>query len=124
MLTVVAFRIALLFLKYRQIAKRITVRKPDDANPGPAPHVLAWCVKQTARIVPFASCLTQALALQHLLARCGVTSVIRVGVRVNETNKVDAHAWVMIDDWVLIGNIGHDLSQYSVLTDLEPSHAS
>lgn len=122
MLVVAGFRIALVFFKYRQIAQRITVRAPSKIVDKQAAYVAAWSVKQVSRVIPFASCLTQALSVQYLLAKLGFSSVIRVGMRLDTTDAIHAHAWVLFEDLVLIGENGRDLSQYSVLTDLVPLH--
>lgn len=115
---VTAFRIGLIFFKYPQLSKKITLAPPNAKNNETTAIVLAWSVKQAARLVPFASCLTQALSLQHMLARRGLTGVIRVGVKIDESAKMDAHAWVILDETVLLGGQNRDLSEYKVLTDL------
>ena len=119
----VGMRIALLLFSYRTIATRVTlrdsVRAPDEIQP----ILKAWSVKQAAKTVPFASCLPQALTLQYLLARLGLNSAVRIGVRVDDADEVDAHAWVIYEDDVLIGGANHDLDSYNVLTDLFPNPA-
>lgn len=57
------------------------------------PERLAWAVRTACRAVPFATCLTQSLALQFLLARSGRHSSIRIGVARPE-GRFAAHAWV------------------------------
>lgn len=114
-------RIALLFFNYRTIATHITLRKGPQELDDIQPFLKAWSVKQAAKIVPFASCLPQALTLQYLLARLGLSSAVRVGVRVDKADEVDAHAWVIYQDDVLIGGANNDLDSYSVLTDLLPN---
>ena len=42
---------------------------------------LEWAVLAASRRVPMASCLTQALALQCLLARSGRFSEVHIGIR-------------------------------------------
>lgn len=116
---VVFFRLALFFVRYKRLAKSISVkhRQNDDR---PSPEVLAWAVKHSSRIVPFASCLTQALALQHMLGRDGEEAVIRIGVRTTDTGKIMAHAWVLLQDAVLIGGPQSNIDRYVVMTDLKP----
>ncbi len=118
---VIAFRVALLLYPYKRIATHISVKASPPNEASQTPYIYAWAVRNAARIVPFASCLTQALALQYLLAQRGYLSSIRVGVRVDEKSQIDAHAWVMFEDNALIGGVTHDLSLYKVLTDLVPS---
>jgi hypothetical protein len=74
-------------------------------------------VKVMSRFVPRATCLTQALAAQILLARRGHSSNLKIGVLRNGSGQIDAHAWVQIQERVLIGN-RHDLSQFVLLPSL------
>lgn len=117
--TVVAFRTALTFMRYRRIARHIRIRHVPGRTRVP-PFVVAWAVRQAARAVPFAHCLTQALATQYLLARQGDMAVIRVGMMADD-GALDAHAWVVHDGHVLIGGNDRSLSSYATLVDLKPA---
>ena len=117
---VLIFRIALTFMRYRRIARYIRVRhSPGRKQLGP--YIIAWAVRHAARPVPFAHCLTQALALQYLLARQGSESVIRVGMLAGGDGTIDAHAWVLHEGQVLIGGNDRSLSSYATLVDLRPA---
>lgn len=63
---------------------------------------LAWAVKIISRRVPFGTCLSRALALQHLLSANGQKSELVIGVR-NSHGRFSAHAWLVCDDEILIG---------------------
>ena len=55
---------------------------------------LAALVNSAAGLAPIpATCLTRSLLLGWMLQRRGVTSQLRIGVRMNQ-GKLDAHAWV------------------------------
>jgi hypothetical protein len=54
---------------------------------------LAWATQAVARRIPNATCLTQSLALQYLLARAGQPSSLRIGVA-RDASGFRAHAWV------------------------------
>jgi hypothetical protein len=75
-----------------------------------------WAVKGVSRRVPRATCLTQALAVQALLARAGHKSRVEIGVAKN-SGLFEAHAWVVYGDRVVIG--GPDVARYSRLTAWE-----
>lgn len=79
---------------------------------------IAWAIDHMAKLVPAASCLTQALATQWMLARAGRECDIRIGVKPDEKGGLKAHAWVVIDDRVVIGGKGANLEQFTALTDL------
>lgn len=70
-----------------------------------------------SKIVPKATCLTQALALQALLKLCGKTAELRLGVSQDFVGTFDAHAWLELDGEILIGN-KPGLGNYSVLPQL------
>jgi len=55
---------------------------------------LAWAVRHASRLVPRATCLTQALALHHLLTCSGLPSAVEIGVAKTAEKGFQAHAWV------------------------------
>ena len=66
---------------------------------------LAREVRIVSNYVPHATCLTQALAGQVLLARYGYPAVVHVGVAKPETDikPFQSHAWLESDGQVIIG---------------------
>jgi len=103
-LTVVgAVRLALTFSSYnrvRGLVTRLDARR--DASIGDLRRV-AWGVAAAARLVPGASCLTQALAGQYLLARQGSTSKISIGIEKGTGSELKAHAWLMSGNHIVLG---------------------
>lgn len=71
-------------------------------------------VRSCAKSVPFASCLTQALATKTLLRLNGQNSNLRIGVDKDENEKLIAHAWIEIDSKIIIGG-SPELGRYTVL---------
>lgn len=61
-----------------------------------------WATRATARRTPGASCLVSAIALQRLLSRGGHSSELHVGVA-RRHERFAAHAWLVADGRVLIG---------------------
>lgn len=119
--TVLAVRIGLYLLPFRRLHElaRRPALPPARASGVHAPERIAWAVAAAARLVPRASCLTQAVAAQRLLERAGHPVQLRMGVGKDEGGGVIAHAWVERDGTVLIGDIG--LEQYTPLPAL-PLH--
>jgi hypothetical protein len=78
---------------------------------------LAWAVRAASRFVPRATCLTQALALHHLLSRAGYCSSVQIGVAKDSRRNFEAHAWVEHDGRTLLHREG-DLAGYSRLLTL------
>lgn len=62
-------------------------------------------VQLCSRCVPYASCLTQALAARTLLGLRGQNSQLKIGVGRDEDGKFMAHAWVEIDGKIIIGKL-------------------
>lgn len=60
-------------------------------------------VKSCSRYVPYATCLTQALATRRLLEMKGQRSELKIGVKKDEDGKFAAHAWIEIDGRIIIG---------------------
>lgn len=105
---VVVVRIALWVLPSRFIVRRVqrmAASPVADAAPRRSPGEIAWAVEASARRVPRATCLTQAVAGQYLLRRHGHASELRVGVARGESG-FRAHAWIEIDGRILIGGSG------------------
>ena len=88
---VVRARVLLWILPWNRLAGSMRVRTSTRAAPDP--DRLEWAVRNAARLVPCASCLTQALALHRLFSFYRYQSVVQVGIR-NADGHFTAHAWV------------------------------
>ncbi len=114
LVTVAQIRIALWVLPWRALAKSVTVRQNVRSlrrSLPLAPERLEWAVRIASRVVPYATCLTQALALQQLLARHGYRSIVQVGVR-KVDERFTAHAWVEHDGRSFLVT-SQDVARYS-----------
>ncbi len=78
---------------------------------GLAPARIAWAVRNASRLVPRSTCLVQALAARHLLARHGFAANVVIGVARQHETGFDAHAWVEYQGAVLIGQSGVSYSR-------------
>jgi Transglutaminase-like superfamily len=92
---VLVARLALWVLPFKQLRSRLDHRlRPIPSEPV---ERLVWAVRNAARLIPFATCLTQSLALYRLLARAGYPSRIQIGVAKDPETGFQAHAWVEHD---------------------------
>jgi hypothetical protein len=98
---------------HRRVDERRASARGAAALP---PERIAWGVRIPARRIPHASCLTQALAAQILLARHGYASELRVGVGREANGEFGAHAWVEVDGMIVIG--GEIAHRYRALPDV------
>jgi Transglutaminase-like superfamily len=87
------YRVALWVLPWNRVA--VSRPSPGESRAEPSSvESLEWAVRTARRMVPLATCLTQALALHHLLARAGYESSIHIGVAKTAGRGFEAHAWV------------------------------
>lgn len=113
----VFYRIALWLAPYRRVARLLPPARGEPA-PSWASRRVRWAVAGAARRVPDATCLPQALAAHALLSLQGHASFIRIGVRRGEGGDVQAHAWVVSGDTLVIGDDGERLEGFAPLIDL------
>ena len=118
LLVVTAARLALWLLPIGAV-RRIALSDREKVSGANSIAELVWAVKAVSRYVPAATCLTQALALQWLLARSGHTSRIHLGARKNLKGKFQAHAWVECEDRLVMG--GREAHKYVPLTAWQKS---
>ncbi len=114
--TLVVMRIALTLVGYAAIRARMPQPTPTTDSHFYA-RQLARSIERLARFVPRASCLTQALALQWLLARAGHASELFVGVRQDGAGRFAAHAWLSCNQRIVLGATTTRLSEFTVLAE-------
>jgi len=78
-------------------------------------------VRRCSRYVPFASCLTQALAAKTILKRYGQPSKVRIGVAPTDST-IEGHAWVEIDDRIVLGRLPQH-ARFAVMTSRTNIHS-
>ena len=110
----IAARVALWTLPFARVQALAAKVARRTGVPATAPGRLAWAVETTARSIPKASCLTQALAAQVMLERTGEHPELRIGVATDQ-GSFEAHAWLELDGRPLVGD--YDLDRYAPLTD-------
>lgn len=112
-------RLGLWILPYRLLVKWLgllsSAKTFNRTNDWKVIKEVTYSVGICAKYVPFASCLTQALAARTLLRLCGQNSILKFGVDKDENDKLIAHAWLEIDGKIIIGG-SPELSRYKVLT--------
>ncbi len=108
-----AVRLALWCLPFDWVRRRAPIVRVRSARLASVPvSRLSWAVRVAGRACPGASCLTQALAMQRLLARAGHRSELRLGVALDSGCGLQSHAWVVQDGRVVLGE-GADLHRYA-----------
>jgi hypothetical protein len=111
-------RIGLWVLPYKRVRRMVEQRSQPRSGAPAAPRYAAddivRVVGAVSRRIPDASCLTQALSAQRLLAHEGYESLLQIGVARNESGTFEAHAWLEREGRIIIGEIP-GLARYTPL---------
>jgi hypothetical protein len=103
LLVVAAVRLGLTLFSYNHVRHVVTRLDARQAASVADLRRVAWGVAAAARLVPYASCLTQALSGQYILARQGNASKIRIGIERDTGTQMKAHAWLMSGNHIVLG---------------------
>lgn len=71
-------------------------------------------IRTSSRLVPKATCLTQALATRTLLRLRAQDSQLRIGVDKDAEDLLTGHAWVEIDGRIIVGKVPRQ-ERYTVM---------
>jgi len=108
---VLIIRIGLWLFPFKRLSGYLAQFKSFDASvcdvDWTAVEVIVSAVRECSRFVPFATCLTQALAAQTLLWSSGQDSQLKFGVDKDKGDRFIAHAWIEIDGKIIIGKYPH-----------------
>jgi hypothetical protein len=96
------------FATLRRLVARLMVPMRGVAREHGVVDRIAWAVPAASRYVPRATCLTQALSAQVLLARRGYPAELRIGVARDSHGAFNAHAWVEHDGRIIVGELGYE----------------
>jgi hypothetical protein len=102
----------------RCLLTKLKPSEPIDREASANIEKIVWAVSVASRYVPAATCLTQALAGQILLAQHGEPALLQIGVAKNEAGDLEAHAWVESRGRIVIGD-SRELFRYTRLPSVE-----
>lgn len=104
---------ACLLVRYIPLRKwRGWIENDDDTAVSPeqseTARRLGRCVEHVARYLPFrVVCLPQAIAARWMIERCGIPTVLTIGVRPASkpmaSKRVDLHAWLIVGEACVVG---------------------
>lgn len=102
-----AVRIMLWVLPFSTIekfVKKITVVPDGKINSNKISiEKITWAVIVMGRYVPKCTCLTRALTAHILLSKQNYCSNIKLGVNKDNNDRLNAHAWLEIDNKIVLG---------------------
>ncbi|MFA5353975.1 MAG: lasso peptide biosynthesis B2 protein [Thermodesulfovibrionales bacterium] len=90
------------FRTFDSFLNRLSSHKVKQAAPKDR---ILWSVNTAKRYLPFATCLVTALTCHFLLQRHRHNSSLKIGVRKNGDNILEAHAWIESEGRIVTGNI-------------------
>jgi hypothetical protein len=100
-------RAALALLPYRlvqRMADRFGDRRVADVEPGQYQQTLTWAASGLGKyVLGERPCLVQAMVVRGMLARAGVATDLRIGVRKDIEGTLKAHAWLERHGEVILG---------------------
>jgi hypothetical protein len=97
-------RTALRLLPFRTILRLTDGVEPRSGADAGRLARRVWAIEIMGnRLFPTNPCLTQAILVQALMRRAGQDTRLRIGVRREGRETLEAHAWVERDGAILIG---------------------
>lgn len=106
---------ALRLVSFRRLVRWTgTVSRERDVDRAVVDRVVRAVRAVGRHLFPARPCLPQALAARFLLARLGVPTDLRIGVRRAEEGELGAHAWLEREDEVLIGGTDAPVEYHSL----------
>ena len=114
MACVVIVRICLWVVPFSKLQRllRLWPRFGGVGGRRPPMQPVTWAVTAVSRVVPRATCLTQALAAQALLRRSGYPARVRIGVTKDIGGRFEAHTWLESMGSVVLGG-SEDVSRFT-----------
>ncbi len=116
-----AYRIRLQVTSTQQLFNRVQKLSSERYVPEPSPvppQRIASLLNVAASFIPYSTCLSKALVGQILFAGHGHKTRLHIGVANDAQQKFEAHAWLSLDDKILIGHLP-DLKRYREFPSLE-----
>jgi hypothetical protein len=120
LLLIMAYRLRLKFLPLQVILQKVERRSQSLLASCPSeiePKKIARLITAASALVPFSTCLSQALAGKILFAMNGYTTTLHIGVSNTSETGFEAHAWLRQNGEIVLGWLP-DMERYRELPTL------
>lgn len=117
---VLVVRIGLSFSTLEALRQRFLSDELSEFNEEIEMLSITQAVVRASRFVPQATCLTQALAAQIMLAQVGIGSNLVLGVIKKESDLLEAHSWLEANGRVLVGGPVAMIRKFNRLAEFGP----
>lgn len=112
------YRIRLRSTPFHTLLEQVSVDTKTLKSKSPRETIsatrMAHFIRIASSFIPGSTCLSNALAGQILFARNGYKTELRIGIAHNELNPFEAHAWLTLNETILIGDV-QDISRFKEL---------
>ena len=105
---------------WERMADRLSAVRSAHSTAAATAQDVAWAVRTAGRLIPRASCLTQALAAKLILSRRGYASRLGIGVARGPAHGLRAHAWLEVNGLVVVG--GSSVEEFTPLLVMPTEH--
>lgn len=110
---------AIKLVPFKSLTERVS-RPPRRARRAADLRRLRWAVDAWGRRVPWkAVCFQRALALQAMLRRRGIPSVMHYGIARQAEAGLKAHVWLSVDGETVIG--GEEAPRFACVATFPPA---
>lgn len=115
----IVIRLSLSLLPFRWLNKYLSGSNLSNSSCQEADWIVVNQVIDSVRVcsryIPRATCLTQSIAARTLLRSRGQSSELKIGVTKGTRNNLEAHAWIEIDERIVIGKLPLHRQRFTVL---------
>ncbi len=104
----IVFRFKLIYTPTKYLFEQVTnfsCSPPKNCSPCVPPERIACLINQASRCVPFSTCLSKALVGSLLFTKNGCPVDLHIGVFINDSKQLEAHAWLSYDNKIVIGDM-------------------
>ena len=112
----------LVFLLLRLLTGRLALKRiirflssTGKKDVSSVPHCelndILWSIHAVNHRLPGATCLMNAIAAKYLLKKHCIDAQLLIGVRKDSTETLKAHAWVTVDQKIVLGDV-ENISEY------------
>ncbi|MTK63718.1 MAG: lasso peptide biosynthesis B2 protein [Methanobacterium sp.] len=114
LLITILIRISLHIISFSRINNYITSISKSGKNNGEKLEDILWAVEVASDLIPRSTCLTTAIVGYFMLSKYDYSSNLKVGV-IRE-DKFEAHAWLEMDNNIVLGKLD---TEYVPLIELD-----
>lgn len=104
------YRFQILYLPFSKLSPKIGTlgrETPLDAQRDPTVTQVRGIMEAVSKRMPWTcNCMVQALTAKKMLARRGFPSTLYMGLALDETGGMEAHAWLRYGNIFVSGRIG------------------